>query len=242
MALKRIVTTEEHAKLPADLKKEYKAEGEGFVLEIEGYEDPAALKRAKDHEKKEAADAKRALKDSQDALAALTEERDNLLRGAIPKADVEKLEGSHKAKLAAREKELNGQIETANASLSKLLVDNVAQSLASEISTAPKVILPHIMKRLRSEKNAAGEYETKIVDSDGKASAFTIDDLKKEFIANKEFAPIITASKASGGGASGAGGGGAGAGKGKVDWSKPMSPKDQVAAMTAAGVAPVVTE
>ncbi len=243
MALKKLITKEEHAKLSAELQKEYIADGDGFKIDVEGgFEDAAALKRAKDHEKEQRKAAELKSKELQDQITTLTEERDGLLKGAIPKADVEKLENSYKGKLAAREKELNTQIETANASLQTLLVDNVAQSLASELSTAPAVIMPHIKSRLRAEKNTEGKFETKIVDTDGKPSALSIDDLKKEFIANTAFAPILTGSKGSGGGAAGPGGGGATGSKGKVDWSKPMNPKAQVAAMKAANVVPAATE
>lgn len=218
MALKRILTKEEHAKLPADVKKEYKEEGENFVLDIDGYEDPAALKRAKDHEKEARKNAEKQVKDLQDQLTALTEERDGLLSGAIPKKDVEKLEGSWKKKLSDREKELTTQIEAANGTLQTLLVDNVAVALATKVSTAPKLLIPHIKSRLRAEKNSEGKYETKIVDNEGKLSALTVDELEKEILANKEFAPILTGSKGSGGGAGGSGGGGAGVVKSLKDF------------------------
>lgn len=242
MALKKTLTADEHKKLSPEMQKEYVADGDGFKLDVEGgFEDVAALKRAKDHEKTAAAEAKRLLHEAQTQLAELTEERDNLLRGALPKADVEKLEGSYKKKLTDQETALNAKVAAAEASLATLLVDNVATNFAGEISTAPAVIMPHVKSRLRSEKNAAGVYETKIVDADGKPSALTLADLKKEFIANPAFAPILTGSKGSGGGAAGAGGGGAPS-KGKVDWSKPMTPKEQVAAMKSANLAPAVTE
>jgi len=220
MAIKRIITKAEFDKLSADLKKEYKAEegGENYTLDLEGYEDPAALKRAKDHEKEQRKAAEKTAKDLQDQLAALTEERDGLLKGAIPKADVEKLENSYKSKFTAREKELNAQIEAANGSLQRLLVDNVAQTLATKISKSPTVIMPHIKSRLRAEKNTAGQYETKVVDKDGNISALTVEDLEKEFIDNKDFAPIITASRGSGGGAGGSNGGGGAAPKSLKDF------------------------
>lgn len=209
MPIKRLITADEFSKLVPQFQGEYKKQDDGsYVLDLTDYEDPAALKRAKDFEKKEAAEAKRLLKEAQDNLSALTEERDNLIKGAIPKADVEKLESSYKTKLAAREKELTAQIETANAGLQKLLVDNVAKTLAAELSTAPAVMIPHIKSRLRAEKNTAGEFETKILDADGKLSALTIEDLKKEFIDNKDFSAILVGSKGSGGGAGGNGGGG----------------------------------
>lgn len=241
MALKKSVTKDEHSKLPADVQKEYVADGENFKLDVEGgFEDVAALKRAKDHEKTAAAEAKRLLHEAQTQLAALTEERDGLLSGAIPKKDVERLEGSYKTKLAAKETELNAKIAALTGNLNTLLVDNEAARLASKLSTAPEIILPHIKKRLSAE-TVDGKAVTRVLDAEGKPSASTLEDLEKEIIANPTFAPILTGSKGSGGGAAGAGGGGAPS-KGKVDWSKPMNPKEQVAAMKAANLAPAVTE
>jgi len=208
--LKKTLTAEDHKKLSVELQKEYVADGEGFKIDVEGgFEDPAALKRAKDHEKEQRKAAETNAKNLQDQLSALTEERDNLLRGAIPKADVEKLETSYKTKLATREKELTAQIENLSGNFNTLLVDNVAKNLAAKISTVPEVILPHIKSRLRAEKNTEGRFETKIVDANGNLSASTIDDLEKEFLANKAFAPILTGSKGSGSGAAATNGGGA---------------------------------
>ena len=40
---------------------------------------------------------------------------------------------------------------------------------------------------------------TRVLDKDGKPSAMTVEELAAEFVANKDFSAIITASKASGG-------------------------------------------
>jgi hypothetical protein len=76
-------------------------------------------------------------------------------------------------------------------------------------------------------------FQTRILDREGKPSAFTIDDLKKEILANKEFSPILKASNATGGGASGARGSGGAGSSGKIDFSK--SAKEIAAQMKASG-------
>lgn len=229
MAIKRLIDAAAFAALNATLQVEYKKQDDGsFVLDLTDYESPQKLLDAKNHEKTARQAAEKAARELQASLDSLTEERDGLLRGAIPKADVEKLEGSWKTKLAAREKELTAQIDAANGTLQTLLVDNVAQSMASEISTAPAVLLPHIQKRLKTEKNAEGKFETKVLDKDGKPSALTVAELKEEFRLHPDFKAIITASRASGGGAGGGGGGG-GAAPGKINWAG--SPKDIAAGL-----------
>lgn len=233
MSIKRLITADEHKTLHAQIQSEYKKQEDGsFVLDLTDWEDPAALKRAKDHERDQAKEAKAALKKAQEELHALTEERDGMLAGSIPKADAEKLTKSWEKKLADREKELSAQIDDANKTLQTLLVDNVAQSVATEISNAPVVIMPHIKSRLRAVKNSEGKFETQVVDMEGKPSALTVTELKKEFVLNKDYSAIITASKASGGGAGGGGGGG-GAHGGKIDFGQ--SPSAIVASLKASG-------
>ena len=103
-----------------------------------------------------------------------------------------------------------------------MLVDNVAQSMASKISKAPELILPHIKARLKAEFNE-GKAVTRVLDKDGNPSAFGIEDLQKEMVANPAFAPIIIGSKASNSGAENSHGG-SGA-PGKLDYAK-ASPKE----------------
>lgn len=225
--------------IAADLAKEYKkVEVEGktlYRLDLDGYEDPGALKRAKEHEKESRKLAETKVKELTKAVETAQEELDGIRRGAIPKGDVEKLETSWKEKLAKKETELGGQLESAQKSLKRMLVDNVAQTLATKISTAPELLLPHIRTRLTTDV-ADGEFITRVLDKDGKPSAMTIDELQKELISNKAFAPIMVGSKATGSGASGSSNGGSSAGNGNSNLSK-ASPKDLVAHIQAAKAA-----
>jgi hypothetical protein len=216
------------------LKGIYKAvdgDADNYALDVEGAEDTSALKRAKDHEAKARKDAEKALKDLQAEHATLVEERDGILKGAIPKGDVDRLEASYKKKHGETETQYKARVAALEAHITKSLVDNVADSLAKEVSIAPKLLAPVIKARLKAEETN-GEWVTKVVDADGKPSAFTLDDLKKEILANPEFKTILTGSKGSGGGANrNQGGGGASPdGDGKLDFSK--SPKTVAAALS----------
>lgn len=211
--------------LPADVVKEYKLiEVDGkktYKLDLEGLEDTGALKRAKDHEKNARQAAEKTAKELAERQEALQEELDQMRRGAIPKGDVEKLEGSWKEKLAKKETELTSERDAALGTLRTLLVDNIAQSIATKISNSPDLIMPHIKARLTTEKTSEG-YVTRVLDATGKPSALSIDELQKELTTDKRFSAIIIGSKASGGGA--AGGSGAGSGAPVVDpkfnWAK----------------------
>lgn len=192
MALKAILDSIDN--VHESLKGEYKKGEDGkFHLDVDGIEHhPAvgALKRAKDREVAES----KALRDQ---FAALTEERDGLLKGAIPKSDVEKLENSYKEKLRKREEELLGSIKQSESVLNNLLVDNVASKIAAELSTAPDLMIPHIRGRLKAEF-VEGRGFTRVLDKDGGPSASSLEDFKKEILDNPVFKPILIGSKASG--------------------------------------------
>lgn len=237
MALKKKLTKTEYDAAKADIKTEYKlVEGktDEYELDIEGGEDTGALLRAKDHEKRARQEAETKLREAQEKLdkieADAIKEREKAARES---GDTKALEKSWKEKLEKREAELAKQIEVRDAALANLTVDNVAQQIAAKISTAPSILIPHIKNRLRSEI-VDGVATTKVVDAKGLPSALTVAELEAEFVANKDYAAIITGSKASGGGARGSqDGGGAPAQGGKVDFSK--GPKAVAASLAASG-------
>lgn len=189
-----------HAALPDALKSEYKASADGFVLDTDvPVEDTTALKNALKAEKEHRLKATTKVTDLEATVATLTDDNETLkLRGSKP-TDLEK---SYQDKLAKVTTESKQRADTLTGQIRKLLVDNVAQGLAGEISTVPELMLPHLKARLTIEE-VDGQHITRVLDSEGKASASSVNDLKAEFLANKAFAPIIAASKASGGGASG---------------------------------------
>lgn len=174
-----------------------KVEG-GYQLAIEGMpvqEDVSGLK-AKN------AELLTKFKEQKDAAAVAAKlAQDAEFEKAKKDGDVSAIEKSWSEKLTAREAELNAQIDSRDNSLKTMLVDNVAQTLASAISVSPALMMPHIKSRLSVEVQD-GKHITRVLDAEGKPSAATIDDLKKEFVANEAFAPVIIGSKASGGQAS----------------------------------------
>jgi hypothetical protein len=200
---------------------------ETYELDLEddddddGKRDDAALKAALAKER----DAAKALKKELADIKKQKQEEDD--DGKRKSGDVEALEKSWRKKLQDRETELNEIIEKKAAQLQKLLVDNAATELAASLSQSPSLILPHIKARLTLEE-VDGEVKVRVLDKDGKPSASSLDDLKKEFFANKDFAPILVASKGSGGGSGGSGqGGGSSVGSkdfkntdGSVNWTK----------------------
>lgn len=192
MALKKKLTKEEYAKLSDAFKAEYIEDGDNFRLDVDGEEDTGALRRAKDREAQLRKDAEKRAKEAEDRLTEI--EGDD----ARKKGDVATLEKSWSGKLEAQKAEYEGKLSKLTAHTTRSLVDNVATSIATKISTAPALLLPHIRARLQADFEG-DEPKTRVLDKDGKPSALSVDELAQEFVANKDFSAIITASKASGG-------------------------------------------
>jgi rRNA maturation endonuclease Nob1 len=178
-----------------------------YRLGIEGLPEPEDVSGLKskvqellDEKKSEAEKRKQA----EDAARKAAEE------AARKSGDTEALEKSWQEKLAAREAELKAELEKYQGTVVSLTSGQTATKLAAELSVqgSSDVLLPHIERRLKTEYRE-GQPVTVVLDKDGKPSAMTIDELKKEFSENPAFAPLIVGSKASGAGPHGSKGPGA---------------------------------
>lgn len=208
MALKSVLTSLDG--LSDDVKKEYTEKDGKFYLDLEGLDDHpgvGALKRAKDHEKGLRQKAEEKQREVEDKVTQLEGTIEELRTGAIPKGDVDALKKSYDDKAQKQQKEFDDKYGKLNGQIEKVMLDSKALEMATEISTAPALLIPHIRSRLKLE-DVDGELAVQVVDIAGKPSAASLDDLKKEMLQNKTFAPILIGSKASGGGANGGSGGG----------------------------------
>lgn len=201
MAIKRKVNKTEYDAL-SDANKvlyvENKSRAGEYILDIDGDTDnelKTALEAIK-AEKRELAAKLKALEDA----AEIEAEKKNKGSG-----DIAALEASYKAKLDKLTMEAQAALDAKNSYIRNQLVDNVAMSIASELSKSPKVLLPHIKARITADLDGDAP-STKVLGADGKLSALTLDDLKKEFKSNPDFAGVIIGNKASGGDAGNVGG------------------------------------
>jgi hypothetical protein len=214
MALKDTVKTLEE--VDEAFRPLYVADKElGFKLDVEGREDPAELRRAKQRETEGRKAAEKKLADIEAAQAAKDEEaRLAKLELAKKTGDVDSLNRSWQEKfdsaLAAKDAEYKPALTSMESDLTREMVDRHATSLAASIALpgSEDVLFPHIQRRLRIEIRD-GKRTTVVQDKEGKASAMTMEDLKKEFMADARFAPLLVGSRASGGGSGGGKGGGA---------------------------------
>jgi len=191
MALKAKLTKEQYDKLSDALKFEYVADGDAFKLDVEGAEDTGPLKRALEREKADKTTSKARVAELEAQLEELS------TNDARKTGDIAKLEKQWEKKLTDATAAKDATIEKLTGHTKKSLVDNVAMSIASKISKAPALLLPHIKARLTADFDG-DEPQTVVLGADGKASKMTIEELSQEFVANKDFSAIITASKASG--------------------------------------------
>lgn len=132
--------------------------------------------------------------------------------------DIAALETSWQTRLDTETGTLKGENQKLTSQLESLTVGRAATELAAELAvvtngvSSAKALLPHIERRLKMEVSADGEVKVRVLDTAGKPSAMTLDQLKDEFRNDPVFAPLIAASKAGGSGADGGknnGGGGA---------------------------------
>lgn len=210
MSLKLNITNDEHATLDDAVKALYEADGDNFKLAVDGLEDTGALKRAKDRVALEAKEAKERADRLEAELQEIRDrEADADKEGLRKKGDLASLEKSWKDTADKRVAAEAAKVESLKKQMENLLVGNVAQSIASELFTVPEAMTDFVQKRLRAEFD--GDVPTtRVLDSNGQPSAATIDDLRKELLANPKLSGILVASKASGGGAGNGGGSGAG--------------------------------
>lgn len=115
--------------------------------------------------------------------------------------DIEALKKSWGEKYARLEAESAEKLKAAQAEIRRLVVVENAAKIASELAVpgSAEVLQRFIEDRLDCDDG----NRLCIRDAQGKASALTLDELKKEIASDKRFAPLVLASKATGSGAAG---------------------------------------
>lgn len=194
MAIKYKIKKDEYEKLSPEMKREYVQDGDGYQADIDGLEDTSALKRAKDRHKQNEDDLRTKNQE-------LTETNERLERGKA--GDVDKLTRRYDTEKADLIKSHGEALSKKDGFITRTIKDAAANALAAKLNPkSPKVFLPHVNERL--DIDMSGDEPKLIIKGvDGKPSKMTMDDLQKEFVANKDFAGIIIGSQASGGAGTG---------------------------------------
>lgn len=206
MALKYKLTKEQHEALDESQREFYVEKDGEFLLDLEGAPDPGeSSKDMEERLRKLEANNQNLLSEKRKAEDARQKAQEEAARKS---GDTEALEKSWQQKLEAREAELRGEIEQNQRVISGLTVGQTASQLAAEVfGQHADLMMPHIMPRLTYEASE-GNVRVRVLGTDGKPTAGSVEDLKKEFIESSKFAPFVVGSRASGPGGHGGSGGG----------------------------------
>lgn len=171
------------------------AERDGvFLLNLaDGHpEDIGPLKRALEHERKQSTERGQTIQQLNDTLEALRKQQPS---------DIEK---AWKNKLEAREKELAAANDMTVAHLRKVVLEDVVARMAEDLAGKEhaELLQPHIKQRLKFQMTDEGP-SVRVLDDEGKPTALTLAEFREKLVANPRYAPLIKASRASGGGVHG---------------------------------------
>lgn len=130
------------------------------------------------------------------------EEADRVAAEAAKKSgDVETLEKSWQEKLNSEVTAREQKLKDYETMLSVMTVGSEATRLAAEVfGDHSEIMMPHIKSRL-SYEIVDGHPKVRVLDSEGRPTAASVDDLKNEFKNSDKFAPFVVGSRASGAGA-----------------------------------------
>ena len=180
--------------LDEETKKLYKAEGNVFVLDIEGNEsgDVAGLKLKVETLLTEQKAEKRKTEEAD--TARIKAEEEAATEKARKTGDIDALEASYKGKIATLDTQLSDERGLRAGDILKRAALQVASKLAD--GDNQDLLSGFIEKRLRVE-----EGEIKVTDLAGNLTISTLEQLAEEFRSDAKYSALVTGSKGDGGGA-----------------------------------------
>jgi hypothetical protein len=193
--------------LEPSLQAFYKAQGDQYVLVVEGLpapEDTAGLKAKVDELLREKKDEKTRREQAEEAARLAAEE------AARKNGDTEALERSWNEKHTKALTEKEQALGSLQAQVHALTVGATAARLAGELAVqGSSTVLQRLIEPRLSMELRDGKPAVVVLDAEGRPSALTVDEFKEQLFNDAALAPLIAASKATGGGAAGGKGGGA---------------------------------
>ena len=130
------------------------------------------------------------------------------LEAAKKSGDIEALEKSWSQKLESATSEQMARVRELEAMMTRVTSGAEARKLAADLALPghSDLLLPHIERRLTTEIKD-GRPVVRVLDSEGRPSAMSVDELRKEIAGTALFAPILAGSRAGGAGGSAHAGG-----------------------------------
>lgn len=191
----------------------YKESNGKFVLDVDGYEDPAGLKSALQKEREAAKNAAKQVQqwaglgktpEEISALVAAAEqaERDKLTKGGEWDKLKAQMQTAHQAELGKKDERINGLTK----SLERRLVDADATAAIADAKGVPALLLPHVRMSTKVIEDG-GEFVVRVVDAagnprvNGKGEFLSIADLVSEMRQSDVYGRAFEATGTSGSGA-----------------------------------------
>lgn len=179
----------------------YKPQGDNYVLAIEGLpqpEDTSGLKAKVEQllaEKKTEAEKR---KQAEEEARIAAEE------AARKSGDTEALDRSWNEKHTKALTEKDATLTALQAQIHALTVGAAASGIAGELAVqGSSSVLRRLIEPRLSMEMRDGKTTVVVLDNDGRPTALTLDEFKTEVTNDPALAPLVAASKASGGGAAG---------------------------------------
>ncbi|MBC3948346.1 hypothetical protein [Pseudomonas folii] len=205
--MKYLIDKAAYDALEPSLQAFYKAQGEDYVLAIEGLpapEDTAGLKAKNDELLAELKANKTKAREAEEAARRAAEEN------ARKSGDTEALDRSWSEKHSAALAEKEGTLTALQAQVHALTVGATAARLAGELAVqGSAMVLQQIIEPRLSMQIREGKPAVVVLDDQLRPTALTVDEFKTQLFNDAALAPLIASSRASGGGATGGKGGGA---------------------------------
>jgi len=196
--LKFNITKTEYDELSEDIKKLYNEKGDLFQLDtdVKTQDDTGELRRANVRLKQERDELKGKVLDNERQSVDSSRDIEKIIENKT------KVIGDLKTSYESKLEELQKQLQGREGSMINSVVDRTVTEMAHTLSkTSPSILIPHIKSRLKGSMNENGDVDITVLDKSGKPDVLSnLESLKKEFLANKEFNPILVVSGASGGG------------------------------------------
>lgn len=199
--MKYRITKEEFEALTPEQQALYHLDGEHATMKIEGLPDVASIEKKLKIEREHTKTAERRLAETEAREEKLKED---LANASGNKDKIEKLKADHAAEIERLRNEREEETKKAKEERNKILISEEATKFAtSHFVDTPfgnGFIKGEYGNRLTVEE-VDGQPVIRVKNKDGSPSTASLSDLQKEFLDNKDYAPIIKTKVGGGGGA-----------------------------------------
>lgn len=205
--MKYLIDKAAYDALEPSMQAFYKAQGEDYVLAVEGLpapEDVTGLKAKNDELLAELRANKTKAREAEEAARIAAED------AARKSGDTEALDRSWQEKHTAALAEKDGTLSALQAQVHALTVGATAARVAGELAVqGSAAVLQQIIEPRLSMELREGKPTVVVLDAERRPTALTVEEFKTQLFNDAALAPLIASSRASGGGAAGGKGGGA---------------------------------